>query len=57
MRTFEAEMNVFYIIRLLWVCGEIECYNLKVMCLGVKLTHNRWRGSFFTPDLTTFKMT
>lgn len=55
MMIFEARMNAFYIIRWLWIYAEIECYNLKVLCLEVKLTCDRCVGLFFIPNLTTFK--
>lgn len=54
---FESGMNAFNIIIWLWVYGKIECYNLKVMCLEVKLTCDRCTGLFFIPNLTTFKIT
>lgn len=52
-----AGINSFYFIRWLWICGEIECYNLKALCLKVKLTFDRCIGLFFILNLTTIKIT
>lgn len=43
-----AGIKACYFIRWLWVCGEIECYNLEVLCLEDKLTCDRCIGLFST---------